>query len=104
MKKMTTYLAVQHVDGAQIVLGASTSQAELTARVKRDLVVEAMARGTGPERHEEIKILVDAGMQPQDAIAAVMGTTFLGTVYAAINSTWKQIKFEPEESLESKPV
>ena len=48
-----------------------------------------------------------AGVQPQDAIAAVMGNTFLGIVCAAINSAWKQIQFEPvpeEESLESKPV
>ncbi len=99
-----TYLAVQHVDGAQIILGASTSRAELVQRMKRELVVEAMAQGTGPERHEEIKILVDAGTRPQDAITAIMGKTFLDTVYTAVNVAWKQIKFETEESPESRPV
>ncbi len=99
-----TYLAVQHVDGAEIILGASTSRAELVQRVKRDLVVEAMAQGTGPERHQEIKILVDGGARTQDAIAAVMGKAFLDTVYTAVNAAWHQIHFEAEESPENRPV
>ena len=103
---MMTYLAVQHVDSEEIILGASTSRAELVQRVKRDLVVAAIAKATTSEDNYEIKTLADAGMRPHDAIAAIMGANFLDTITAAVNATWHQIKFErvPEESLESHPV
>ena len=92
---MRTYLATQHTPtGEEILLGSSTSEDELRARVKRELVIEAMYQVTSLEKHKEIKLLFEEGESAANAITAIMGEDFWVTIQSAVVATWGQIIFE----------